>query len=65
MVFDGDELWAVMGTAGGNYQVQVNFQILTSMADFGCDPQQACEAPRWSSTQPGEEPNHRTMVQTR
>ena len=26
--------------------------------DFGWDPQQAAEAPRWSSTQPGQEANY-------
>ena len=58
MVFKGGELWAVLGTPGGDYQVQVNLQVLTAMIDFGFDPQQAAEAPRWSSTQPGQEANY-------
>jgi gamma-glutamyltranspeptidase/glutathione hydrolase len=57
MVFRGGELWAVLGTPGGDYQVQVNLQVLTAMIDLGYDPQQAAEMPRWSSTQPGQEAN--------
>jgi gamma-glutamyltranspeptidase/glutathione hydrolase len=58
MVFRGGELWAVFGTPGGDNQVQVNLQVLTAMLDFGWDPQQAAEAPRWSSTAPGQEANY-------
>jgi gamma-glutamyltranspeptidase/glutathione hydrolase len=57
MVFRDGELWAVLGTPGGDYQVQVNLQVLTAMIDLGHDPQQAAEMPRWSSTQPGQEAN--------
>jgi gamma-glutamyltranspeptidase/glutathione hydrolase len=57
MVYRGGELWAVLGTPGGDYQVQVNLQVLTAMIDLGYDPQQAAEMPRWSSTQPGQEAN--------
>jgi gamma-glutamyltranspeptidase len=57
MVFKDGELWAVLGTPGGDYQVQVNLQVLTAMIDLGYDPQQAAEMPRWSSTQPGQEAN--------
>jgi gamma-glutamyltranspeptidase/glutathione hydrolase len=57
MVFKDGELWAVLGTPGGDYQVQVNLQVLTAMIDLGYDPQQAVEMPRWSSTQPGQEAN--------
>ncbi len=58
MVFKDGELWCVFGTPGGDNQVQINLQVLTSMIDFGFDPQQAAEAPRWSSTQPGQEANY-------
>ncbi len=58
MVFKDGELWAVLGTPGGDYQVQVNLQVLTAMIDLGFDPQQAAEAPRWSSTRPGQEANY-------
>jgi gamma-glutamyltranspeptidase/glutathione hydrolase len=58
MVFKNGELWCVFGTPGGDNQVQVNLQVLTSLIDFGWDPQQAAEAPRWSSSQPGQEANY-------
>jgi gamma-glutamyltranspeptidase/glutathione hydrolase len=58
MVFKDGELWCVFGTPGGDSQVQVNLQVLTAMIDFGFDPQQAAEAPRWSSTQPGQDANY-------
>jgi gamma-glutamyltranspeptidase len=58
MVFKDGELWAVFGTPGGDNQVQVNLQVLTSMIDFGFDAQQAAEAPRWKSEAPGQEANY-------
>jgi len=58
MVFKDGELWGVFGTPGGDNQVQINLQALTALIDFGCDPQQTVEAPRWSSTQPGQEANY-------
>lgn len=51
-LFDGQVRW-VFGTPGGDSQVQVNLQVFTAMVDFGLDPQQAVEAPRWDSFQPG------------
>lgn len=38
----------VAGTPGGDIQVQTNLQVVTGLIDFGLDPQQACEMPRWS-----------------
>jgi len=58
MVFKDGELWCVFGTPGGDNQVQINLQVLTSMIDFGFDAQQAAEAPRWKSTAPGQEANY-------
>jgi gamma-glutamyltranspeptidase/glutathione hydrolase len=58
MVFKDGELWAVFGTPGGDNQVQVNLQVLTSMIDFGFNAQQAAEAPRWKSEAPGQEANY-------
>ncbi|MEK7815175.1 MAG: gamma-glutamyltransferase [Chloroflexota bacterium] len=43
------------GTPGGDFQPQCGLQILTSLIDFGLDPQQAVEAPRWWSS-PGTDP---------
>ncbi|MCC6178697.1 MAG: gamma-glutamyltransferase [Chloroflexi bacterium] len=58
MVFKDGELWCVFGTPGGDRQVQVNLQVLTSMIDFGFDAQQAAEAPRWASDEPDQEANY-------
>ncbi|MBX6742800.1 MAG: gamma-glutamyltransferase [Acetobacteraceae bacterium] len=58
MVFRDGRLWAVFGTPGADNQVQVNLQILVAMAIFGLDPQQAVEAPRWTSSQPGQAANY-------
>ena len=58
MVFKDGELWAVFGTPGGDRQVQVNLQVLTSMIDFGYNAQQAAEMARWASDAPGQEANY-------
>ncbi|OJW29667.1 MAG: gamma-glutamyltransferase [Rhodospirillales bacterium 69-11] len=57
MVFKDDALWAVEGTPGADNQVQVNLQVLTALMDFDANPQQAVEAPRWSSSQVGQGAN--------
>lgn len=41
----------VGGTPGGDVQVQTNLQVLANLIDFGRDPQQALEDPRWSRHQ--------------
>ena len=51
-------LWCVAGTPGADNQVQINFQIATAMIDFGLDPQQAAEMPRWTSMVPGQYANY-------
>jgi gamma-glutamyltranspeptidase / glutathione hydrolase len=58
LVLKDGALWAVFGTPGADNQVQVNLQILTAMADFELDPQQAAEAPRWSHNVSGEYANY-------
>ncbi|HTZ38062.1 MAG TPA: gamma-glutamyltransferase, partial [Stellaceae bacterium] len=50
-------LWAAFGTPGADNQVQINFQIASAMIDFGLDPQQAAEMPRWTSMVPGQYAN--------
>jgi gamma-glutamyltranspeptidase len=45
----------VWGTPGADAQVQTNLQTLTALVDFELDPQQALEAPRWCSFEPGQE----------
>ena len=57
MLKDG-RLWAVFGTPGADNQVQISAQILVAMAEFGLDPQQAVEAPRWTSSQFGQPANY-------
>jgi gamma-glutamyltranspeptidase len=53
MVLRGGRPYIVFGTPGADAQVQVNFQVLVGMVDFGLDPQQAVEMARWQSMQPG------------
>jgi gamma-glutamyltranspeptidase len=57
IVLKDGALWCVFGTPGADNQVQVNLQVLTAMTDFGLDPQQAAEMPRWSSNVPGQYAN--------
>jgi gamma-glutamyltranspeptidase len=58
LVLKDGALWGVFGTPGADNQVQVNFQIMTAMADFGLDPQQAAEMPRWTSHASGQYANY-------
>jgi gamma-glutamyltranspeptidase/glutathione hydrolase len=57
IVLKDGALWCVFGTPGADNQVQINMQVLTAMIDFGLDPQQAAEFPRWTSNQPGQYAN--------
>jgi len=36
-----------IGTQGGDAQAQVQQQLITNLVDYGMEPQQAIEAPRW------------------
>jgi gamma-glutamyltranspeptidase len=58
LVLKDGALWGVFGTPGADNQVQINFQIATAMLDFGLDPQQAAEMPRWTSNVPGQYANY-------
>jgi len=58
LVLKDGALWAVFGTPGADNQVQINLQVLTAMIDFGLDPQQAAEMPRWTSNVPGQYANY-------
>ena len=58
LVLKHGKLWGVFGTPGADNQVQINFQIATAMIDFGLDPQQAAEMPRWTSMVPGQYANY-------
>jgi gamma-glutamyltranspeptidase/glutathione hydrolase len=57
IVLKDGALWCVFGTPGADNQVQVNLQVLTAMVDFGLDPQQAAEMPRWTSHVSGQYAN--------
>ena len=47
MLLRGDRLWGPFGTQGGDAQAQVHLQLVTNLVDFGMDPAQAIDAPRW------------------
>ena len=58
LVLKDGQLWGVFGTPGADNQVQINFQIASAMIDFGLNPQQAAEMPRWTSMVPGQYANY-------
>jgi len=47
--FRDDKLWSAVGCMGADGQPQIHLQTYVAMLDFGCDIQQALEAPRWLS----------------
>jgi len=49
LAFRNNKLWAVVGSMGADGQPQIHLQTYTAMIDFGCDIQEALEAPRWLS----------------
>jgi gamma-glutamyltranspeptidase/glutathione hydrolase len=53
----GGELVLVGGTPGADDQVQTSFQLLVGMLDYGLNPQQAADAPKWSH-RPGTLPGN-------
>jgi len=55
MLFHGDDLWAIGGTPGADVQVQTNLQVISQIVDFGRDPQEAIESPKWSVPPDGAE----------
>jgi len=57
MILKDGKPWAVLGTPGADNQVQVNLQAVVNLIDYGVDPQHAAEAPRWTSSQPGQGAN--------
>ena len=48
MVTHDGELWASYGVMGAMQQAQGHLQVLANMIDFGLEPQQALDAPRFS-----------------
>ena len=55
MVFKNDKPYLVGATPGGDRQIAWNAQVISNVIDHGLDPQEAVEAPRWTST-PGTDP---------
>ncbi|MEO7762246.1 MAG: gamma-glutamyltransferase [Casimicrobiaceae bacterium] len=47
--FRNGKLWSVLGCMGADGQPQIQMQAYVAMLDYGCDIQQALEAPRWLS----------------
>ena len=48
MATRGGELWLSYGVMGGFHQAQGHLQVITSMVDFGLDPQSALDARRFN-----------------
>ena len=48
MIFHSGSPLFVGGTPGGDKQVQTNLQVITSLLDWGLNPQEAAEKPRWA-----------------
>jgi len=49
MLLRDGQLVGPIGTQGGDAQAQVQLQLITNLVDYGFDPQQAIDAPRWLS----------------
>jgi gamma-glutamyltranspeptidase / glutathione hydrolase len=63
MVFDkpagaGGSLRWVLGTPGGDTQVQTNLQMISAMVDHALTEAEAVQAPRWTHHQDGTYSNH-------
>lgn len=49
MGFRNGRLWSVVGCMGADGQPQIHLQTYVHLIDFGCNIQEALEAPRWLS----------------
>ena len=49
MAFRDGKVWLPFGTPGGDMQPQAMVQVFLNIVEFGMDPQQAIEAPRFST----------------
>ena len=49
IAFKDDKLWGVVGCMGADGQPQIHLQTYINLIDYGCDIQEALEAPRWLS----------------
>jgi gamma-glutamyltranspeptidase / glutathione hydrolase len=64
MVLSDGKPWSIFGTMGGHGQAQTHLQLISKMVDFGMDPQEAIESPRWVSGRDVEtDPEHLLRVE--
>lgn len=49
MLLRDGRLLGPIGTQGGDAQAQIHLQLIPDLVDYGFDPQQAIDAPRWLS----------------
>ena len=57
ILLDGDAPAMAIGTPGSDGQVQTIYQVLVNILDYGMNPQEAVEAPRWRSYVDGQDAN--------
>jgi gamma-glutamyltranspeptidase len=57
ILLNGDAPAMAIGTPGADGQVQTIYQVLVNMLDYGMNPQEAVEAPRWRSFVDGQDAN--------
>lgn len=57
ILLDGDRPAMAIGTPGSDGQVQTIYQVLVNMLQFGMNPQEAVEQPRWRSFVDGQDAN--------
>jgi gamma-glutamyltranspeptidase / glutathione hydrolase len=57
ILLNGDAPAMAIGTPGADGQVQTIYQVLVNMLDFGMNPQEAVESPRWRSYVDGQDAN--------
>nr|WP_213309186.1 gamma-glutamyltransferase [Paraburkholderia sacchari] len=59
----GGKLRWVLGTPGGDTQMQTNLQAISAMLDHGLNEAEAAQAPRWCHHQDGTYSNHPHAVE--
>ena len=53
MILQDNRPVILLGTPGADGQTQTNIQLIVDLIDFGANPQQVNEAPRWRSNPDG------------
>lgn len=57
ILLNGDQPAVAIGTPGADGQVQTMYQVLVNLLDYGMNPQEAVEYPRWQSFVEGQGSN--------